>query len=102
MHCGANEILIAFFSSFVMTAGLAHPLPVPSLPLLSGFKPPSVWLMTETTASRVNHLWSAGMMYQGAQDVLVWLSISSLASMYESQCRRSRISAAENFQFLSG
>src|SRR5580692_3351730 len=37
--------------------------------------------MISATQIRVNHLWSAGMMYQGAHSVLVWLNISSYASM---------------------
>ena len=37
------------------------------------------WAMTAAAQTRVNHLWSAGSTYQGADSVLVWLSISEYA-----------------------
>jgi hypothetical protein len=36
-------------------------------------------------ASRLNHLWSAGTTYHGAQVVLIWLSMASKARWYLSQ-----------------
>src|SRR5215470_3891247 len=58
--------------------------------------------MAATTTIRVNHLLSAGTMYQGALFVLVLAIMSSYATMYLSQCWRSMTSVNENFQFFEG
>src|SRR5262249_16602296 len=58
----------------------------------------SVSTSTADTATRMNHLWSAGITYHGACSVLVADSMSENAAWYSSQCARSLMSLALNFQ----
>ncbi len=64
----------------------------------------SIRVCARTAAAqiRANHFRSAGTTYHGAHFVLVADSISENACWYSSHRRRSRTSAAENFQFFSG